>query len=235
MHKVTLRSLAVIIAVAAAAGPSWALGPRVPQIVFNGASLQNYFNSVGQTINVNTDQMDVQAWATTVSNNATFTIQLELAGNAAGNSVGVYNTTGGPNPTLFEIFPGSAGVGWFAVASFNVGGPGNLKVNLFDNNANFVSQTSYSGINSNSFGFYLMDPSPTVFYGEDSRNGGAAQALVYSGTGTSAGQWWLAFEDTPFGVGDDDFDDFVVFMESVNAPVPTIQTTWGYLKLTGSR
>lgn len=210
--------------------PAEANNPRSPQVALNGASLQAYLNSVGQTINVYTDQFDIPCWSTTVSNNATFTIQLELAGNATGNSVGVYNC-GDAAPALYEIFPGAAQPGWFAVASFNVGGPGNLVVNVFNSSAILVSSTAYSGVNSSNFGFYLQDPDANVYYSQDARNGGDPQALVYAGTGTSVGQWWLAFEDSPFAASDQDFDDFVMFMESVNKPVPAIQTTWGGVKV----
>ena len=215
--------------------PAEANNPRNPQVVFNGASLQTYLNGVGQTINVATDQFDIPCWSTTVSNNATFTIQLELTGNPAGNAVGVYNCSDGPAPTLYEIFPGVASQGWFAVASFNVGGPGNLVVNVFNNSAVLVSNTAYAGVDASNFGFYLASSfggPVAVYYSQDARNfGGDPQALVYAGTGTSAGQWWLAFEDEAFSISDKDFDDFVMFMESVNKPVPAIQTTWGGLKV----
>jgi hypothetical protein len=226
-----IRVLTLSALIASFGSPALATNPRNPQVVFNGASLQAYFNSVGQTINVNTDQFDIPCWSTTVSNNATFTIQLELGGNAAGNSVGVYNCSSPGVPTLYEIFPGAAAPGWFAVASFNVGGPGNLVVNVFNSSAILVSNTAYAGVDASNFGFYLQGPSGANYYSQDARNGGDPQALVYAGTGTSAGQWWLAFEDVTFAASDKDFDDFVMFMESVNKPVPTLQTTWGGVKV----
>ena len=222
--------LVTVLGLGLAAAPAAAIGLRAPQVAFNGASLQGYFATRGQALNVYADQWDIQCWSTTISGNSTFTIMLELSGAANANSVGLYNC-GVPNPQLFLVFPGIAGPGWFAVASFDVGVPGRLVVTLFDNNAIFMGQTIYVGVNSGNFGFYLQGPGG-LFYSEDARNGGSPQMLAYPGTGTSVGQWWLCFEDTPFVAGNPagDFDDFVLFMESVNPPVPTLHTTWGDIK-----
>ena len=90
---------------------------RAPQVVVNGGTLQGYLNVIGEAINVGTDQQDVQRWQSTVSNNSTFTIQVELTGNAAANTLGIYNASN-PAPPLYQVFPGAATTGWFAVASF---------------------------------------------------------------------------------------------------------------------
>jgi hypothetical protein len=201
---------------------------RVPQVAFASGSLQAYFNGVGESINVLTDQEDVQRWASTVSNNSTFTIQVELAGNAPLNTFGLYNA-GLVAPPLYQVFPGGAGAGWFAVASFRTG-PTRVVVNLFDNTAAFVGTTTYLGADRNDFGFYLQGPGGT-FYTQDARNpGGLPQALTYAGTGLNSGQWWLCFEDldmTAFPPGD--YDDGVLFLESVN-PTPVNKSSWGELK-----
>jgi hypothetical protein len=77
-----------------------------------------------------------------------------------------------------------------------------------------------------------MDGPGGLFYTQDARNpGGLAQVLTYAGTGINAGNWWLCFEDLERfnGSGDDDFNDGVLFCESVN-PTPVSKTTWGSLK-----
>ncbi len=203
---------------------------RVPQIAVLGGSLQGYLNGVGESINVNTDQEDVQRWASTVSNNATFTIQIELGGNAGANTYGLYNA-GFVAPPLYQVFPGGASAGWFAVASFRTG-PTRVVVNLFDNTAAFVGTTTYLAgpPDRNDFGFYLAGPAGT-FYTQDARNpGGLAQALTYAGTGLNSGQWWLCWEDLDRSTGaDDDFEDGVLFLESVN-PTPVNKTSWAELK-----
>ena len=43
---------------------------RVPQVPVLGPSLQGYLNGVGESINVLTDQENVQRWSSTVSGNS---------------------------------------------------------------------------------------------------------------------------------------------------------------------
>lgn len=201
---------------------------RVPQITVLGGSLQGYLNTADGGINVATDQNAVQRWAATVSNNSTFTVQIELAGNAASNNIGIYNASAA-SPALYQVFPGAASSGWFAVASFR-NAPTRVIVNLFDASAALQGTTVYLGADRNDFGYYLSGPGG-LFYTQDSRNpGSAAQALTYGGTGLNAGSWFLCFEDLPIGGGSDqDYDDAVLFLESVN-PTPVAKTTWGTLK-----
>ena len=101
-----------------------------------------------------TDQDAVQTWASTVSQNSTFTLMIELAGNAATNTIGLYNG-GDVAPPLYQVFPGAATNGWFATASFR-SGPTRVIVNLFDANAAFVGSTTYLGADAQNFGFYLQ-------------------------------------------------------------------------------
>ncbi len=218
----------LVLALVASAGPASA-ALRSPQVVVAGGTLQGYLNSKGESINVLTDQQDVQSWSTTVSNNSTFTLQIELSGNAASNSLGLYNAGVGA-PPLYQLFPGAASSGWFAVASFR-SAPTRVVVNLFDQNAAFVGSTTYLGADASNFGFYLQQNPGLVFYTQDARNpGGKAQALTYAGTGVNSGSWWLAFEDQSVDAGSDmDYDDAVLFLESVN-PTPVSHTTWGQLK-----
>jgi hypothetical protein len=215
------------LALASYAVPAFA-ALRSPQVTVSGGTLQGYLNSIGESINVGTDQQDVQRWSTTVSNNSSLTIQVELSADAASNSVGLYNA-GLAVPPLYLVFPGAATTGWFAVASFRAA-PTRVVVNLFDNNATLVGTTTYLGADGNDFGFYLQGPGGT-FYTQDARNPGAnAQALAYLGTGANAGNWWLCWEATSTAAGgDSDFDDCVLFMESLN-PTPVTRTSWGSLK-----
>jgi hypothetical protein len=225
-------ALAALALVASTSIASAAL--RSPQIAVQGGSLQGYLNGVGQTINVLTDQDAAQVWTSTVSGNSTFTLQIELAGNAASNAIGVYNGAAA-SPTLYQVFPGAAQAGWFAVASFRSGGL--LRVNLFDDTATLAGSTSYTGVDRDNFGFYLAGPGGT-FYTQDYRNpGGSVQALTYGATGTSVGSWWLCWEDVSTdpgvivktGSSDSDYDDAVLFLESVN-PTPATTESWGSLK-----
>lgn len=227
-------ALAALALVASTSIASAAL--RSPQVAVQTGSLQSYLNGVGESINVLTDQNAAQTWFSTVSGNATFTMMIELAGNSASNIIGVYNGSAA-SPTLYPVFPGAAQAGWFALASFRTGGL--LTVNLYDSSPIPVLQgtTSYTGVDKTNFGFYLDGPGGT-FYTQDYRNpGGAVQALTYAGTNQNAGCWWLCWEDVSTdpgvivktGSSDSDYDDAVLFLESVN-PTPSTTESWGSLK-----
>ncbi len=201
-------------------------------VSFANVSLQTYFTNHGQTINTNTDQVaDTQRWISTISGNSAMTLMIEIAADANGNSIGAYNA-GDPSPTLCQILPGTANAGDFAVASFR-SGPDRLVVNLFDASATtLLSTTTYLNMDIHNFGFYIQNPGGGTGYSQDARNAGdLARMLVYAGTGSSLGNWWLCFEDLSPGDPDDDrdFDDAVLFVESIN-PTPVTKSSWGALK-----
>jgi len=216
------------IALFAFAGSASA-GLRSPQVVVNNGTLQGYLNSVGESINVLTDQQDIQRWQSTVSNNSTFTLQVEFAGNAGTNTYGLYNASLA-SPPLYQMFPGAATNGWFAVASFRTA-PTRVVVNLFDATAALQGSSTFLGADRTNFGFYLQQNPGLVFYSQDARNpGGLAQMLTYAGTGINTGSWWLCMEDLTASQGSDyDFVDAVLFCESI-VPTPVNKTTWGDLK-----
>ena len=232
MKRLATLIIGSIALLALAGSASAAL--RSPQVVVNGGTLQGYLNGVGESINVSTDQQDIQRWLATVSNNSTFTIQVELTGNAAGNTYGIYNAAFAA-PPLYQCFPGAATNGWFCVCAFRTA-PTRVVVSLFDNNAAFVGSTTYLAgpPDRNDFAFYLQQPvgaGGLTLYQQDARNaGGVAQMLVYAGTGINSGNWWLCMEDATVAQGSDrDFDDAVLFLESLN-PTPVHKATWGDLK-----
>jgi hypothetical protein len=226
MKRIATILLGSVVTIALASSAFAA--PRVPQVAVVGGSLQGYFNGVGETINVLTDQQDISNWSSSISGNTTYTLMIELGGNAAANTIGIYNA-GVPAPALYQVFPGAAAADWYATVSFR-NFPTRAVVNLFDNNAVLQGTTTYLGADRTNFGYYIQGPGGT-FYSQDYRNGGNAQALVYPGHGVNAGQWWLAFEDVSVtGGSDQDYDDAVLFLESVNESVPVSTTTWGQLK-----
>jgi len=224
-----IASSAIAVAAALALGssaPARAYPLRAPQVAFPAAPLQTYLNGVGESINVLTDQVDAQNWITSISGNASFTLMIELAGNAPFNSIGIYNGNDpSPAPTTFQVFPAAASAGWFASAHFS---GGNLVVTLFDNNAVIMGQTFHAGVNSANFGFYISGPGG-IFYSQDSRNGGQAHVLTYQGTGQNAGDWWECFEDMPWAALAVDFDDAVLLLQSV-VPTDVPPATWGAVK-----
>lgn len=227
-----LRSLAVLAVAAGAvtvlsATANAAFPLRSPQVVVNpgDGSLQGYFNGIGESIDVQNDQLDAQTWSTSISGNSTLTLMLEIAGLATSNSIGVYNGNDA-SPALFQVFPGAATQGWYATAHF--GTDGSLVVSLFDQNSVYQGQNSYMGVDRNNFGFYIQNPGGT-FYSQDSRNAGYAHVLTYAGTGINYGDWWECFEDLPNATSDFDYNDAVLLVQSV-APVPAGTSSWGHIK-----
>jgi hypothetical protein len=222
--------LTVLAAVAAISSPAQAV-PRVPQIPFASGGLQSRFNLAGESINVLTDQQDGFVWGTTVSGNSVLTIQFDLAdGNTGDAELGIakLDATGHTVTGLATVFPPVADNGWFAVASFHSGG--GLVVNLFGPTASLVSTMSYTGVNSALFGYYIKTDAGTFFSHDGFNSDGKAHALAYAGTGRNNGCWWQAWEESPIvNYGDVDFNDAVVFMESMN-PTPVSKSSWGQVK-----
>ena len=223
-HLLPIAVAAAVAFGAVAPGVAHAYPPRSPQIGFNTTSLQNYLNSLGQTINVSTAQLDAQVWTTSLSGNASFTLMAEMTGNAANNEVGVYNTPDA-SPTLFPIIPPNALPGWYATVHFAGGA---LSVSLFDNNGVYQVTNNYPGVNQATFGFYIKGPAG-IWYSQDWRNGGKAQVLTYAGTGSSFGTWWECFEDAAYDATTSDFDDAILNLQSV-VTTPTRGKTWGKVK-----
>jgi hypothetical protein len=223
-------ALASVVALAALGAPAQAAF-RVPQIAFDSAALQARLNGFGETINVNNEEQEGLVWGSTVSTNATMTIQFELAGNPNGDEIGIaaLDPTGKIVTGLDPVFPAAdLATGWFAVASFR---PGNvLKVNVFDASAALITTLSYTGVNRSLFAYYIKNASGTFHSHEGFNADGKVHALAYAGTGENTGSWWLAWEDQPIvNYANANFDDALVFMESLN-PTPVAKTTWGSVK-----
>jgi hypothetical protein len=153
--------LAAMLALAAFAGSAFA-GLRSPQVPVLGGTLQGYLNTADGGINTATDQTDAQRWAATVSNNSTFTIQVELSGNASNNNLGLYNASAA-SPSLYQVFPGAASTGWFAVASYRTA-PTRVIVNLFDASAALQGTTTYLGADSQQLRLLHLGPGRHVLH-----------------------------------------------------------------------
>jgi len=217
----------ILLGMTAVVSQANAFGLRAPQVPVFGGGLQGYLNSKGESINVLTDQQDAQVYTQSASGNALLTLMVTLTPGSGVDQIGIYNASA-IIPPLFFVLSASSGPGAFSTMSFK---PGNiLVVNRFDGAANFISTTTFGGVDPNNFGFYITTTSGTYF-SQDGRNpGGKAQMLAYQGTGLNTGEWWLCFEDTPVATGSDqDFDDAVCILESVN-PLATQQSTLGAIK-----
>ena len=230
MKRFYAAVLTVLAALAATSAPARA-ALRVPQIPFTVSALQTRFNNLGESINVLTQQQDGLVWGTTVSGNSVLTIQFDLVhGNTGDAELGIakLDPTGHTVTGLAAVFPAVADNGWFAVASFHAGGA--LVVNLFDPTAVLRGTLTYSGVNSALFAYYIKSSGNTYFSHDGFNGDGKAHALAYAGTGQNTGCWWQCWEESPIAnYLDADFNDAVVFMESMN-PTPVSKSTWGQVK-----
>jgi len=217
-----LLSTALLLTLTAAIAHAAA---RVPQVPVSGTALATFFASQGQTIDVNSQQLDLQ----TMDLSATPAFETHTFGTEVGGTFGGYNTALA-TPPLYQIFPGAAATGWFSSTSFRTS-PTRVVVNLFDNNAALQGTTTYlSGPpNPSTFGFYMQSPG-FVVYTQDARNpGGTARILAYNGTGSRTGWTWFACE-TGAGPGGD-YADFIALVNlSLALPVPVNRTDWGKVK-----
>ena len=232
MNRYSLAVPALLAAFAVLAVDAAPARAEARQVTVSGTALQDYLNSVGESINVGADQVEnAQRWKTTISGNSAMTLMIEMAGDANGNSLGVYNA-GDVSPALFEIFPGVAVAGQFAMASFR-SVTHQLIVTLFNADGTSASgPTPYGGVTTDNFGYYIHNAQVGTGFSQDARNAGdLARMLVFKGTNDNAGNWWMCFEDgiSQNLVDNRDFGDAILFVESIN-PTPVTHTSWGSLK-----
>lgn len=185
-------------------------------------SLQEILNNItvdaDSSVNADTDYLAYDSyWNITASGGSLATMIIEVAGWANLNSFGVYN-----GDASVQLFSGSSSAG--NQVTLSITNDGNVYVNH-----------SYTGVDftSSLFGFYIDTPGGT-FYSDSTLNDDEADHLLaYQGNNTDVlqianwapGIWTdnefiLAWEDT-YGLGDADYNDMVLMVESVNpAPVP---------------
>jgi hypothetical protein len=228
VKRATLSVLVAAMALAAFSTASLAASNRVPQVPVTGGGLQAYLNSKDGGITVLGDQLDVQTWKTTVSGNSAATLQISLGG-ASGNEIGLYEAHS--HTTRVPIFQKEAPAGWFAVVSFRTSVP-ELVINVFDGLGQHQSRTPIDNFETENFGYYIKNIGGDIGHTEDTHNTlGKAAALTFAGTGDNSGCWWLCFDQDRAASGDEgaDFDDAVLFLESVN-PTPVSKATWASVK-----
>ena len=217
----TLAPVAIlVVALCLSATANAAL--RSPQIPVSGTALQAFFTSQGQLIDVHTQQLDLQTVSLSVGTTLEFHMPVGSDPNA--NVLGIYDP-GLAAPPLYQVFPGSATSGWYAVLSFR-SSPMRAVVYLFDASSALQGTNTYLGVDPSYLGFYLQAPGAT-FYSQDERNGGA-RLLAFNAVGTLAGSTWFAWETGPGPGGD--FADSIWLVPNALAPVPVSHASWGTLK-----
>lgn len=197
---------------------------RSPQVPVTGTALQSLFAAQGQEIDVATQQLDF----TRASIAAGEAIPVEVLSSAVESGFGLYNASVAA-PPLYLLHPGAATAGWFVVASFRTL-PARLVVNMFDDNRNLVSTTTYLAgpPDRTDIGFYCQGPGGLAYSQDDRNPGGQPLMLAFAGTGAHAGKTWLAWESSP-GPGAD-YADAIFLIGSTFIPVDVVKTTWGSVK-----
>jgi hypothetical protein len=236
-----LKTLAAAIALA---GSTAAFGTTIL-----GSSLQDEINKLYNPVclacsdlafapDVNTDQaVKDQTWAVEASGGALATLIIEIAGNATTNTFGVYDVSNG---NQVELFAGSADKA--DQVTFSLSESGQVVTTYYQRNNDtgalqainsWFSDDGY--FSSSVFGFYLGTVNGTL-YSEVAKNAdGADQMVAFQGDGDTikvpgnkpavwgSSSYILAWEDIAYNASDKDFNDFVVYVESINGvPEPGV-------------
>jgi len=225
LHSVVFATVACLLALGV---PAHA-GLCVPQTVFAYTDLQNQFNTVGESIDVPTQQHEGLVWTTNASWNSTMTIMFQLAGNPNQDEFGIVGLSpAGSRSGLCAVFPANAfSTGYFAVASFRSGGV--LTVNLFDASATVINTTTYAGVDRSRFMYYVKNSAGTFFSHMGYNSDGKVHSLVFAGSNKARGSWWMAWEDSMTPSAGADFGDGLVFLGALN-PTPVRHATWASVK-----
>ncbi|MDP2073778.1 MAG: DUF4114 domain-containing protein [Hydrogenophaga sp.] len=194
------------------------LGGESPdlQTVINGLYTAAGTN-ISQAPDVNLNQAAEQGlFQIEASGGSVATMIIEVAGNAGTNTFGIYDAALGIAGQKLELFSGPAGSSAQAFLS---------ATDTYMFSVNFGAGVQFT---SNTFGYYIGTASG-YFYSQAVLNGGDDHMVAFQGDGDliklpgySAGKWGsssyiLAWEDLPLSTSDKDYNDMVVYVESVTA------------------
>jgi hypothetical protein len=215
-----------------APAPGWAAAARrAPQALVAGNGLQDYFDSIGESIDVHADQEGTQRWGSARWGREPFVLQIDRVRHDGRYSIGIYDASGSGPLRRYEIFAVASDVDFRAVSSFRPTAS-SLTVNLFDQYGAWRSNRTFRGVSESHYGFYISGPGG-MGYSQDTRqlDQGDVRMLVFPGTGRNADGWWLCIEnhDPSDPDPDPDFDDTILFIGPAD-PTPTSRFTWGRVK-----
>jgi hypothetical protein len=199
-----------------------------PVLVGSEQSLQSIINGlytaagtpVAQAPDVNANQSGEDGkFAIEASGGAIATFIISISANGSNNLFGIYDLN--DTSKKLQLFNGGEAGGQQAVISVDAS-------NKFTINIVGASQT----FSSNLFGFYLQNPAAT-WYSDFTKNVNNEDHMVaFQGDGDTirlpnrpAGVWGassyiLAWEDVALSSADKDYNDFVVYVESITPVVP---------------
>lgn len=225
----TLKTLVAAAAMAVSAGafatPVNLAGPETPnlQTIING--LYNSptcptCSAVANAPDVNLNQAaEVGTFKIEASGGSIATMIIEVAGNMGTNTFGIYDPYNLSN--TLQMFAGSAGQGNQVTLSVD----GTFMFQALSASPLSVTTQQFS---SSMFGYYLGTTSGT-YYSQASLNGGDDHMVAYRGDwdtiqlpGGAAGVWGpssyiFGWEDMPLAGSDKDYNDMVMYVESVTA------------------
>jgi Domain of unknown function (DUF4114)/PEP-CTERM motif len=233
VQKVNLfKNLAVAASLAVAMGaanatPVSAGSEQSLQSIINGLyTAAGTATSAAPDVNANQYGMD-ERWQVEASGTTAATFIIEITAGAASNTFGVYSLS---NPgAKVELFNGASTAASKATLQIDEDGGGFVTLRNQAGGTIAVNSFAAGTLNGGTFGYYLgVGSAPQSFwYSEASLNGGSDQMVAYQGDGDriklpgqNAGVWGsssfvLAWEDTVYGNSDKDFNDLVLYVESV--------------------
>lgn len=221
-----LAGLSLLPVLALTPRPVAAFTLRAPQVVFSAGALQNQLNDADGGINAVTDQVENSSWISSLlAKGCAMWFEIRSLDTTGTYTVGAYSTSQS-NRTLCALFPAGATRGWFATC--RISSSGTLTVGLYDELMRFVGLTQYPGFDPAYTGFYVEGPGG-VWFTEDARNGGSAQALSFGGSGVNYGSVFLCFETWPYNPDGSTFTGAIVQVEAM-CGLPVRPPTWGQLK-----
>lgn len=217
----SLVAAAALAASASAFATPVSLGGESPDLQTIINSLYTAAGTATGQPNVNTDQAtETGLFRIEASGGSIATMIIEVAGNASSNTFGIYDPN---NPTtILQLFGGGATGGNQVTLSLT---------DTFLFSALSANPLSYSTaqFTSGTFGYYLGNANGPLYYSQPVLNGGNDHMVAFRGDGDviklptrDAGVWGsssyiLAWEDLPLSTGDTDYNDMVVYVESVTA------------------
>lgn len=183
------------------------------------------------SIDVNADQVTNDAyWQVSEGtlSGGWASLLIEIAGNQNSNTFGIFDKAG----NWVELLPGGASANDSVAIKWT--GPNTVTATLYDYINSTTTNVSVLGSYSMSptFGFYIGTAAGPTFKSDSTLNpDGSDQMVAYEGTGAnglSVGHYIIAFEDLLYSGSDQDFNDMVLMVESVQpVPEPTTMLLFG--------
>ncbi len=230
MKSTTSRSFRMLVGAAALSMSAGAFATATPVSLGGEAPdlqtvINNLYTAAGTSTtfapNVNTNQAnELGVFQIEASGGSIATMIIEVAGNAGSNTFGIYDPS---NPSMYlQLFAGSHAAGAQVTLSVN---------DTFQFAVNYGTPVQFT---NQLFGYYLGNANGPMFYSQPIMNGGDDHMVAYQGDGDliklpgkTAGHWGsssyiLGWEDLPFASSDKDYQDMVVYVESVNVPEPAM-------------